>query len=49
MPTAIPKSKLGPDFFIFAGARLTVIRVVGSFAQLDFNALLSRSLLSWTH
>jgi len=30
--TAIPTSKLGQVFLIFAGARLTVIRVVGSFA-----------------
>jgi hypothetical protein len=48
IPTAIPRSKLGPTFLIFAGAKFTVMRVVGSFAQLDFRELLSRSLLSCT-
>ena len=48
IPIAIGRSKLGPVFFILAGARLTVIRLVGSLAWLDLSALLRRSLLSWT-
>ena len=47
--TAIAKSKLGQDFFIFAGAKFTIILDVGSFELLDFNADLNLSLLSWTH
>jgi hypothetical protein len=43
---AIGRSKLGPTFFISAGARLTVILVDGSFAPLALKALLSLSLLS---
>jgi hypothetical protein len=43
---AIGKSKLGPDFLIFAGARFTVILVIGNLFQDDFNADLSLSLLS---
>lgn len=46
---AIGRSKLGHDFFMFAGARLTVILLLESFILLDFIALRSRSLLSWTH
>jgi hypothetical protein len=43
---AIGKSKLGPVFLIFAGAKLTVILVIGNFFQDDFIADLSLSLLS---
>jgi hypothetical protein len=46
---AIGKSKLGPTFLMSAGARFTVILVVGSLARLDFKALLTLSLLSWIH
>jgi len=46
IPTAIAISKLGPDFLISAGARFTVIRVVGSLKFEDFRALRRRSLLS---
>gem|GEM_PF-570917 len=46
---AIGKSKAGPDFLIFAGARLTVILVIGSLFPADFIADLSLSLLSCTH
>jgi len=47
--TAIGKSKLGQDFLISAGAKFTVILEAGNFAQLDFKADLSLSLLSCTH
>jgi hypothetical protein len=43
---AIGKSKLGPVFLISAGAKLTVILVIGNFFQDDFIADLSLSLLS---
>jgi hypothetical protein len=46
---AIGKSNAGPDFLIFAGARLTVILVIGSLFPADFIADLSLSLLSCTH
>jgi hypothetical protein len=44
--TAIGKSNETHDFFISAGAKFTVIRVVGSLKLEDFKALLSLSLLS---
>ena len=43
---AIGKSKLGPDFLISAGAKLTVILVIGSLFQEDFKADFILSLLS---
>jgi hypothetical protein len=43
---AIGKSKLGQDFLISAGARFTVILVIGNLLPLDFIADLSLSLLS---
>jgi hypothetical protein len=46
---AIHKSYETPDFFISAGAKLTVILVVGNLKDEDFNAHLSLSLLSCTH
>jgi hypothetical protein len=46
---AIGKSKLGQDFLIFAGAKLTVILVIGSLLLEDFIADLILSLLSCTH
>jgi hypothetical protein len=46
IPSAIERSKQGPVFLISAGARFTVIRLVGSFVLQDFIALLRRSLLS---
>jgi hypothetical protein len=46
---AIGKSKLGHDFLILAGARFTVILVVGNLVSLDFIADFNLSLLSCTH
>jgi hypothetical protein len=46
---AIGKSKLGQDFLIFAGAKLTVILVVANLVSLDFIADFNLSLLSCTH
>jgi hypothetical protein len=46
IPTARAKSKLGPVFFISAGARFTVILLVDNLVPLDFRADLSLSLLS---
>jgi hypothetical protein len=46
---AIGKSKLGHDFLISAGAKLTVILVIGNFVLEDFIADLNLSLLSCTH
>jgi hypothetical protein len=46
---AIGKSKLGHDFLISAGARLTVILVIGNLFQADFKADFILSLLSCTH
>jgi hypothetical protein len=43
---AIGKSKLGPDFLMSAGAKLTVILVIGNLFQIDLIADLSLSLLS---
>jgi len=43
---AIGKSKLGPTFLIFAGAKLTVILVIGSLFQIDLIAERILSLLS---
>jgi hypothetical protein len=43
---AIGKSKLGQVFFISAGARFTIILVVGNFFQEFFKADLILSLLS---
>jgi hypothetical protein len=43
---AIGKSKLGQVFFMLAGAKFTVIRVIGRRVLLDFIALFKRSLLS---
>jgi hypothetical protein len=46
IPIAIGKSKLGQVFFMSAGARFTIILVVGNFFQEFFNADLILSLLS---
>jgi hypothetical protein len=46
---AIGKSKLGQDFLISAGAKLTVILFIGNLFPDDFNADFILSLLSCTH
>lgn len=46
IPSAIGRSKLGPDFFVSAGARLTVIFVRGKGRSEFLIALRTRSRLS---